>query len=256
MPQSSLETPKQASLHQDILFISDLHLAWEKPGLTRRFLDFLQYRASRAQAVYILGDLFDAWIGDDDKTPPNRSIKKALRALTEAGIRIFLLQGNRDFLLGEQFCRETGIALLDDYSVIDLNGTRVLLTHGDLLCTDDEAYQAFRKKSRNPRWRNNVLSKPLILRLLAARWYRLRSFYHKRGKTDEIMDVNQQTVAETMRQHGCDILIHGHTHRPNLHEFLLEGRHAKRFVLADWTMDGASALCWNGSSFQQERLYP
>lgn len=256
MSQPSPETPEQASLPQDILFISDLHLAWEKPTLSRHFLEFLQRRAARAQAVYILGDLFDAWIGDDDDSPPNRSIKKALRTLTEAGVRIFLLQGNRDFLLGEQFCRETGIALLDDYSVIELNGTRVLLTHGDLLCTDDEAYQAFRKKSRSPRWQSDVLGKPLLLRLLAARWYRLRSHFHKRGKSDEIMDVNPQTVAETMRRHGCDILIHGHTHRPNLHEFLLDGRGAKRYVLADWTVDGASALNWNGSSFQWERLYP
>lgn len=239
-------------MKHDILFISDLHLALEKTEITRRFLSFLQQRAVEAKALYILGDLFDAWIGDDDNTPPNPTIKKALRQLTDSGSDIFLLQGNRDFLLGENFCRETGIKLLEEYAVIELDGQRILLTHGDLLCSDDLAYQAFRIKSHSTEWQGNVLSKPLWLRLLAARWYRLRSYFHKRGKTPDIMDVNQQTVIEMMRHYDCHTLIHGHTHRPNLHEFTIDGIPAKRFVLADWKPLGAELLCWKKTGFEVE----
>ncbi len=241
-------------MKQDILFISDLHLSLEKTEITRRFLDFLGQRAISAKALYILGDLFDAWIGDDDNTPPNKTIKKALRRLTDSGTEIFLLQGNRDFLLGQGFCTETSITLLDEYAVIDLNGHPVLLTHGDLLCSDDLPYQAFRVKSHSPEWQQNVLSKPLLLRLLAARWYRFRSYFHKRSKTQEIMDVNQQTVIDVMQQYGCRTLIHGHTHRPALHEFEIAGQAARRFVLADWKKDGAEILRWNGTDWRVEKI--
>lgn len=234
-------------MKQDILFISDLHLALEKTAITRQFLDFLQHRASQAKALYILGDLFDTWVGDDDNTPPNRTIKAALRKLADSGTEIFLLQGNRDFLLGQDFCRETGTKLLDECTVIEIAGQRILLTHGDLLCSDDLPYQAFRIKSHSAEWQRNVLSKPLWLRLLAARWYRLRSYYHKRGKTQDIMDVNQETVMAFMRKYQCDTLIHGHTHRPALHEFTLDGRLARRFVLADWKSEGSECLCWGKS---------
>jgi len=242
------------NVKQDVLFISDLHLALEKPEITRRFLGFLQQRAIKAKSLYILGDLFDAWIGDDDNTRPIPAIKNALKQLSDAGTEIFLLQGNRDFLLGQDFCRETGIRLLDEYATIELNGQRILLTHGDLLCSDDLAYQAFRIKSHGQTWQQNVLSKPLWLRLIAARWYRLRSYYHKRGKTLDIMDVNQDTVAESLRKYGCCTLIHGHTHRPKLHEFMLDGRPARRYVLADWKPDGAEVLCWKNNDFQTESV--
>ncbi len=241
-------------MNQDILFISDLHLALEKTEITRRFLRFLENRAPKAKALYILGDLFDAWIGDDDNTPPNKTIKAALRKLAESGTAIFLLQGNRDFLIGERFCRETGVQLLDEYTVIDLNGTKALLTHGDLLCTDDLPYQAFRVKSHSREWQHNVLSKPLWLRLLAARWYRFRSYFHKRGKTLEIMDVNQQTVIKVMQKHGCHVLIHGHTHRPAIHRFEIDDHAAQRIVLADWNKERGEALYWNGSAFQRETV--
>ena len=206
-------------MKEDILFISDLHLGFDKPEITRRFLAFLKNRAPQANALYILGDLFDAWIGDDDSTPPNATLKKQLKALTQTGTSVFLIQGNRDFLLGQRFCQETGITLLEEYTVIDLHGTPTLLTHGDLLCTDDLPYQAFRAKSHTPEWQQNVLSKPLLLRLLVARWYRLRSFLHKRKKSTEIMDVNQDTVKTVMAQYQCLRLIHGHTHRPAEHQF-------------------------------------
>jgi UDP-2,3-diacylglucosamine hydrolase len=241
-------------LKKDILFISDLHLSLEKTEITRRFLDFLARRAISAKALYILGDLFDAWIGDDDNTPPNKSIKKALRQLVDSGTAVFLLQGNRDFLLGQDFCKETGITLLDEYAVIDLNGSSTLLTHGDLLCSDDLAYQAFRIKSHSPEWQRNVLSKPLLLRLLAARWYRFRSYFHKRNKTLEIMDVNQKTVLNVMQQYHCHTLIHGHTHRPALHEFEIDRQAARRFVLADWKKEGAELLCWNGNDWRVEKI--
>lgn len=241
-------------MKQDILFISDLHISLEKTEITRRFLNFLEKRAVSAKALYILGDLFDAWIGDDDNTPPNKSIKKALRHLADSGTEIYLLQGNRDFLLGHDFCKETGITLLDDYAVIALNGNSILLTHGDLLCSDDLPYQAFRIKSHSTEWQKNVLSKPLWLRLLAARWYRFRSYFHKRNKTPEIMDVNQQTVRMVMQKYRCHTLVHGHTHRPALHEFEIDQRPAKRFVLADWKKDGAELLCWNGTGWYVEKF--
>ncbi|MGR9052523.1 MAG: UDP-2,3-diacylglucosamine diphosphatase [Gammaproteobacteria bacterium] len=241
-------------MSREIIFISDLHLALEKTDITRRFLNFLEKRAPRAQALYILGDLFDAWVGDDDPTPPGRSVQKKLKHLTDAGTRVFLQQGNRDFLLGERFCAETGVVLLDDYVLIDLGGVTTLLTHGDLLCTDDVAYQRFREKSRAPAWRRGVLSKPLLLRLLAARWYRLRSHFHKRKKTAEIMDVNQQTVESVMRRHQAARLIHGHTHRPAVHDFQLDGRPVQRFVLDDWKKNHARILCWRGSRYHFENL--
>jgi UDP-2,3-diacylglucosamine hydrolase len=241
-------------MKQDLLFISDLHLSLEKTEITRRFLGFLQQRAGKAKAVYILGDLFDAWIGDDDNTPPNPAIKKALRQLTASGTAVYLLQGNRDFLLGAAFCAETGIRLLDEYAVIGLDAGQALLTHGDLLCTDDLPYQAFRLKSHSQKWQQFVLSKPLFIRLLAARWYRFRSYFHKRNKSQEIMDVNQQTVVDVMTKFNCHTLIHGHTHRPALHEFTLAGQPAKRLVLAEWKRDGAQVLCWSQGEWRRENL--
>lgn len=241
-------------LKHEIIFISDLHLSLEKTKITRRFLHFLRERAVSAKALYILGDLFDAWIGDDDNTPPNKIIKQAFKRLADSGTEIFLLQGNRDFLLGQAFCQETGITLLDEFALIDLNGDPILLTHGDLLCSDDLPYQAFRLKSHSVEWQRNVLSKPLLLRLLAARWYRFRSYFHKRNKTQEIMDVNQQTVIEVMQKHACYTLIHGHTHRPARHQFKIGKQATNRFVLADWKKEGAELLCWRRGDWHIEKI--
>ncbi|TAN64991.1 MAG: UDP-2,3-diacylglucosamine diphosphatase [Methylobacter sp.] len=241
-------------MNQEILFISDLHISLEKPEITRRFLWFLTERAAKAAAVYILGDLFDAWIGDDDFTPPNNKIRTQLKQLTGSGIPVYLQQGNRDFLLGKQFSKDTGVTLLDEYAVIDVHGTPTLLTHGDLLCTDDLPYQAFRAKSHTQAWRQSVLSKPLLVRLLAARWYRLRSYFHKRKKSQDIMDVNQNTVLNIMRERHCLRLIHGHTHRPAIHDFEIDGQIAQRFVLAAWTKDAGEVLCWNQNGYQVEAL--
>ncbi len=239
-------------MKQDILFISDLHISLEKAEITRCFLSFLKNQAGKAKAVYILGDLFDAWVGDDDNTPPNKKIKVQLKQLTNSGTKVFLQLGNRDFLIGQKFCRETGVTLLNEYTIIDLNGVKTLLTHGDLLCTDDIPYQVFRKKSHTEEWKQNVLSKPLFIRLIAARWYRFRSHFHKRNKSPEIMDVNQQTVIKVMQENSCLRLIHGHTHRPAVHEFEIDGTTVQRFVLAEWKKDSAEILCWNSQGYQIE----
>jgi len=241
-------------MNKDILFISDLHISLDKPEITRRFLAFLEKRASKAEAIYILGDLFDAWIGDDDPTPPGNKIRKQLKQLTDSGTKVYLQQGNRDFLLGDKFCQETGVTLIDDYVVIDLYGIPTLLTHGDLLCTDDLPYQAFRAKSHTPEWKQHVLSKPLLLRLLMARWYRFRSHFHKRKKAQEIMDVNQNTVVAVMRAHNSLRLIHGHTHRPGIHDFKINGLLAQRFVLSAWRKDAAEVLCWNRDGYRMEAI--
>lgn len=241
-------------MKHETLFISDLHLSFEKPEITRRFLHFLANRALQAQALYILGDLFDTWVGDDDNTPPIPKIKQQLKQLTASGTHVYFQPGNRDFLLGEDFCAETGVILLDDYVVIDLCGTPTLLMHGDLLCSDDLPYLAFRARSHTPEWRQNVLSKPLWLRLLAARWYRLRSYWHKRKKAADIMDVNQQAVIDTLREHQALRLIHGHTHRPGVHQLDIDGQRAERFVLAEWTKQTTSVLCWDAESFHLESL--
>lgn len=241
-------------MKQDIIFISDLHISFEKKEITRHFMSFLQKQATEAAAVYILGDLFDTWVGDDDNTPPNKKIKKQLKQLTDSGTQVFLLQGNRDFLLGQKFCQESGVTLLDEYTVLDLFGVKTLLTHGDLLCTDDIPYQQFRKKSHTDEWMQNVLSKPLLLRLLVARWYRFRSFFHKRKKSQDIMDVNQQSITNALQQHDCIRLIHGHTHRAAIHNFELNNQPAQRFVLAEWKKDFTEILRWNPEGFIREVL--
>ena len=241
-------------MKQEILFISDLHISLEKPEITRRFLSFLTERAPKAAAVYILGDLFDAWIGDDDFTPPNNKIRTQLKQLTDSGTSVYLQQGNRDFLLGKQFSEDTGVTLINEYAVIDLYGTPTLLTHGDLLCTDDLSYQAFRAKSHTPEWQQSVLSKPLFVRLLVARWYRVRSYFHKRKKSQEIMDVNQDAVLNIMRECHCLRLIHGHTHRPGIHSFKIDDQAVQRFVLAAWSKNAAEVLCWNSKGYQIEVL--
>ncbi|QSA98745.1 UDP-2,3-diacylglucosamine diphosphatase [Methylococcus sp. EFPC2] len=228
----------------ETLFISDLHLSAARPDITRRFLGFIQQRALGVERLYILGDLFDAYIGDDDNAPPNRQIKLALRKVSDRGTAVFFQHGNRDFLLGEDFCRETGATLLGDYAVIDLYGVPALVTHGDLLCTDDIPYQEARLRVRSEQWKSDALSKPLWLRQVYARWYRFKSGLDKSKKTQEIMDANPQTVEAVLQHHGVRTLIHGHTHRPALHRFELDGQPARRFVLAEWNPDG-QVLCWH-----------
>jgi len=230
-------------MQAESLFIADLHLSAKRPDVTRRFLAFIQNRCLGADRLYILGDLFDAYIGDDDDSPLNRDVKSALRQLSESGTAIFFQHGNRDFLVGERFSRETGATLLGDYALIDLYGQPVLLTHGDLLCTDDVLYQAARIRVRAEEWKRNAMAKPLLARQIYARWYRFKSGLDKSKKTLDIMDANAEAVVETFRRFGVTKLIHGHTHRPAVHELTVDGRSAQRFVLAEWNATGQT-LCW------------
>ncbi len=230
-----------------VLFISDLHLSPERPATAELFLGFLAGRARGAQALYILGDLFDVWIGDDDRSAFSLEIIEALRALSESGTALHLMHGNRDFLIGRRFARATGCTLLKDPSVVELAGTPTLLMHGDLLCTDDVAYQRFRRKARNPIFQRLFLLKGLKRRRAIAADYRRKSGEATSLKSQEIMDVNQGTVESTMRQHGVSRLIHGHTHRPADHRFELDGKPVERIVLSEWhEVRGEVLSCSNG----------
>ncbi len=240
---------------EQILFISDLHLSPARPQITSLFLSFLEHRAFGVGALYILGDLFDYWVGDDDPTPPRSEVIKGLRQLVDGGTQVNLLQGNRDFLLAERFASECRAQILSDCSVIDCNGQSTLLMHGDLLCTDDTAYQTFRRLSRSEQWRNKVLAKPLWLRLALARWYRFRSYLHKQQQTIEIMDVNLQTVGEYANEYAVVQLIHGHTHRPGYATMINNNQLLERYVLGDWGSTARIlALGSNGLQFEQISL--
>ncbi|SMF94494.1 UDP-2,3-diacylglucosamine hydrolase [Methylomagnum ishizawai] len=240
-------------MRRETLFVSDLHLSTARPDTARRFLRFLDAQASQAERLYILGDLFDAYLGDDDDSQPNRAVKAGLRRLVDGGTEVFFQHGNRDFLLGQRFAEETGVRLLGDYAVIDLYGTPTLLTHGDLLCTDDVQYQTARARIRTDAWKQDALGKPLWLRRLYARWYRIKSGLDKSGKTYEIMDVNGDAVAEALRGAGVARLIHGHTHRPQVHDMNIEGKSGQRFVLPEWNGE-EWALCFDAAGYRRERI--
>ena len=223
---------------ENSLFISDLHLAPERPGIIRLFERFVDDIAARADTLYILGDFVEYWIGDDDKASGLEPVFAALNRLRAAGTCIRLMHGNRDFLLGKRFARQFHIDIIEDPYLDSIDGKPVLLMHGDLLCTDDTAYQDFRRKVRNKYLQRIFLLLPLSLRERIALSLRGTSEKATAGKTEDIMDVNQQTVENTMLNAGVDVLIHGHTHRPGIHEFDLDGRRATRIVLGDWYRDG------------------
>ena len=225
------------------LFISDLHLDPDRPAITDLFLNFLKTRAVPADALYILGDLFEAWIGDDDASPVNLAVCAGLRECNEAGTPVFVMHGNRDFLLGSRFEADSHCALLDDPTVIDLYGTRTLLMHGDLLCTDDTDYMAFRNMVRAPEWQAALLSKTLAERQAIARQMRQESRERTSGKPESITDVNQGAVVEIMSEHRTRLLVHGHTHRPAIHRLELDRGMAKRIVLGDWYEQGSVLAC-------------
>jgi UDP-2,3-diacylglucosamine hydrolase len=217
------------------LFISDLHLTEERPEANERFIDLLEDKASGAQSLYILGDLFEYWIGDDDLDDPfNAVMAGLLRRLSAGGVRLFLMHGNRDFLLGERFCAATGAELLPDPTVHDVAGVRTLLAHGDTLCTDDADYQNWRRIARSADWQREFLAKPRAERRALVRGLREKSKEVIQAKAAEIMDVNEAAVSVAMRAHGVTRLVHGHTHRPGRHALTLEGVAAERWVLPDW----------------------
>ncbi len=217
-----------------VLFISDLHLDAGHPETIRRFTKFMQHEARSARDLYVLGDLFEAWIGDDDDDPRLEPIVAALREVTRSGVRCAVMHGNRDFLIGERFCAATGCRLLGDYERIEINGEPVLLTHGDLLCTDDTRYQALRGQLRSPAWQREFLAKTVADRRKIATDLRQMSANEIAAKSEYIMDVNQATVERTMREFDVRLLLHGHTHRPATHHFTLDSRPAQRIVLGAW----------------------
>jgi len=236
----------------DTLIISDLHLSQHRPDTVALFLHFLRERACGAGELYILGDLFDAWIGDDNILPPVPEVVQALRQLTDGGCKLSVMHGNRDFLLGSDFARATGGKLLPDPFVADLGGETTLLMHGDLLCTDDLEYQQARKLLRSPEFIRDFVSRTIEERVQLAAEYRRRSGEVVSLKSADIMDVNQQTVERYMREYQVRRLIHGHTHRPALHEFQLDGTPAQRYVLEDWHEQTGSYLRVDNQSIRQE----
>jgi len=221
-----------------ILLISDLHLQEQRPDITRAFLDLLSGRARQAEALYILGDFFEAWIGDDAMTPFQRSICQALRQLSDSGTQVLLMHGNRDFLIGKAFCKAAGCTLLPDPCVVELAGEPVLLMHGDTLCTQDVAYMKLRRYLRNPLTLWLLRHLPLSTRHKLARKLRSESRAQTRLKASDIVDVTLDEVPRQMAAHGVRTLIHGHTHRPAVHELLVEGQPARRIVLGDWDRSG------------------
>ena len=235
------------------LFISDLHLEAGRPEIGVQFLDFLSGEARDADTLYILGDLFEVWLGDDDPNPYYAGMKAAIRELVDSGIPVFFMHGNRDFMIGDEFATETGVTILQDPELIDLHGEKVLLSHGDALCTDDVEYQRFRAMTRNPEWQAMMLAKTIQERIAHALEARQGSVEHGKSLDDEITDVNQSAVEALIRKHGVDILLHGHTHRPAIHEVRLGDRTATRIVLGDWFEQG-SVVRWDADGPRLEEM--
>ena len=213
-----------------VLFISDLHLAPERPAVTRAFLSFLRDQASQAEALYILGDLFEAWVGDDDPTELAAQVQASLGELSQSGVKLYIQHGNRDFLIGRRFIRRCGAELLADEHLIHYQGQTALVMHGDSLCTDDVDYQRFRRKARNPIYKWCLSHLPLKRRQKLASDWRTKSMSANSNKATAIMDVNSDAVDAVMAKHQVNVLIHGHTHRPDQH-LVSEGQ---RIVLGDW----------------------
>lgn len=222
-----------------IYFIADLHLVENRPDITACFLSFLKNDAPNATALYILGDLFESWIGDDDDSEFVLNIAYAIKSLSDKGTKVFFIHGNRDFLLGEKFARKSGMILLPEVDEIVLFGQKTIIMHGDTLCTRDIAYQEFRKKSRTWWWQTMIKSLPLFVRRKIAANYRKKSTEATAMKSQEIMDVTPNAVIETLTAHKSQLMIHGHTHRPYIHDISANNADAKRIVLGDWYDQGA-----------------
>ena len=221
------------------LFIADLHLQTEEPAITAGFLRFLQGEARQADALYILGDLFEAWIGDDDPNPLHQQIASAIKAVVDAGVPCYFIHGNRDFLVGQRFARQSGMLLLAEEERLDLYGREVLIMHGDTLCTDDPGYLAFRAKVHTPWIQRLFQALPLFIRRRIAARMRADSKAANSSKSMDIMDVNPQAVVDVMERHHVQWLIHGHTHRPAVHELQANGQPAWRVVLGAWHSEGS-----------------
>jgi UDP-2,3-diacylglucosamine hydrolase len=226
------------------LFISDLHLSADHPHSIAAFQRLIATLAPQAEALYILGDLFEYWAGDDDRHDPfHAKVITALHGLASRGIKICLMHGNRDLLMGEALAKATGATLLDDPTLLDLYGTPTLITHGDKLCTDDVEYQKFRTQVHDPEFQRNFLAQPLAARKAYIEQLRQQSTSAKQGKDSAIMDVNDDAVAALLREYRYPRLIHGHTHRPKRHEHMLDGHRCERWVLSDWDQQAAALHC-------------
>lgn len=217
-----------------VLFVSDVHLSARRPDQLALFLRFLASTQEHAEALYILGDLFDVWLGDDDDSPLAQSVIDGLARFSGCGVPLFFIRGNRDFLMDGGFEQRTGGRILADPTVIDLYGHPTLISHGDSLCTRDVEYQAFRRKLYSKEWKQGFLAQPFAMRVSIAKQIRQASFEASSRKPPDIMDVTREAVDELMRAHGVFRLVHGHTHRPNVHQFSVDGQQATRTVLGDW----------------------
>jgi len=226
------------------LFISDLHLEADRPDIGEQFLHFLSGEARESGALYILGDLFEVWLGDDDPNPYYGEMKSALRELTDTLVPVYFMHGNRDFMIGPEFAAETGVEILNDPTVVDLYGESVLLCHGDSLCTDDVQYQQIRAMTRAPEWQAMMLAKTIEERIAFAVQAREESVQRGESLSNEIMDVNQGAVVQMLDEHGINTMLHGHTHRPAVHSVDLADRSATRIVLGDW-YDQGSVVRWD-----------
>ena len=242
-----MKSPSNHLIDQrQIYLISDLHLEVGRPETTALLLDFLSGPARRAAALYILGDLFEAWVGDDAADPMALSVADALSTLRAAGTTIYFLHGNRDFLLGEDYCQRAGMHLMTEPLLLENQNLPTALFHGDRLCTDDHDYQRFRQRVRAPAWQARVLSRPLWWRRVLARLARFLSQRRNRNKPAAIMDVNSSAVENSFRNLGVQRLIHGHTHRPGLHVTEVDGQRCERIVLGDWHGEIGSVLSLAG----------
>ncbi len=235
------------------LFVSDLHLEAERPDIGKHFLQFLESDAREAEELYILGNLFEAWVGDDDPNTHYFTIKRALRKLVDSSIPVYFMHGDRDFLVGKGFANETGVKILKDPHKLTMYGRKVLLSHGDKLCTDDVQYQKIRKMTHDPEWQAKMLTRPLKDRLRISEEARRQSLEQTLNMSKEITDVNQGAVIEILRKNNADVLVHGHTHRPAVHDVDLGGRKAKRIVLGDWHKQG-SVVRWDSRGPKLEAL--
>jgi UDP-2,3-diacylglucosamine hydrolase len=225
------------------IFVSDLHLCPSRPAINQVFFDFLRVSAAGAEALYILGDLFEYWAGDDDDDPFNASVVAALRSLASGGVKLYLMHGNRDFLIGERFSHACHATLLPDPTLLGLYGTPTLLMHGDTLCSDDRGYQEFRSKVRDTRYQQQFLAQPLVERKRIIAGLRTENIEKKQVKSESIMDVAPATVESVLREYRYPRLIHGHTHRPALHRHVVDGHICERWVLADWYTRGSYLQC-------------
>lgn len=225
-------------------FISDLHLERIESPITNIFTAFLD-DLNQNDSLYILGDLFESWIGDDNVSELSQYISDRLLMLSERDISVAIMHGNRDFLIGEDFCKASSIELINDPRIIEIDTKKVMLTHGDELCTDDSEYQAFRSVVRNPLWQKDFLNFPISKREKIAGEAKDASKDSKENKAMEIMDVNTDAVLKAFNDHDIEIMIHGHTHRPNIHKVSNEGKNLTRYVLGDWSKNSAIILKWN-----------